>query len=144
MKTQVDSDQWNRIESREINPCIHGGPNFDKGIKNTQWENWCSCLACGDPGSAKCAGTWTASAVGVMTLSESFFKTLLAVSQKASLASLSPYLHPLRHLRGSLAWSPFFVVWHVRHIGGPSWLGPCPVDWHIRHLKGPPGWGPSL
>ena len=25
---------------------------------------WCSCLACRDPGSAKCAGTQTASAIG--------------------------------------------------------------------------------
>ena len=33
---------------------------------------WCSCLACGDPGSAKCAGTRTASATGVMTLSAFF------------------------------------------------------------------------
>ena len=136
MKTQVDSDQWNRIESREINPCIHGGLNFDKGIKNTQWENWCSRLVCGDPGSAKCAGAWTASAIGVMALSESLSKTLLAGSQKASLATLCLYLHPFRHLGGSLAWIPFSVVRHVRHIGGPPWLGPYSVDWHIRHLKG--------
>jgi len=48
-----------------------------------------SCLACGDPGAAKCPGTWTASATRVMALSESFFKLLVAGNQKASLVSLS-------------------------------------------------------
>ena len=33
---------------------------------------WCSCLACGDPGSTKCEGTWTASTARVMAPSESF------------------------------------------------------------------------
>ena len=43
----------------------------------------------GTPGSAKCAGTQTASATGVMDLSESFFEPLLADAQKASLTSVS-------------------------------------------------------
>ena len=41
------------------------------------------------PGSTKCAGTRTASATGVMDLSESFFEPLLAGAQKASLTSVS-------------------------------------------------------
>ena len=61
-------------------------------------------------GSTKCAGTWTASTTGVMALSESFFKCLIAGNQMASLASLSQLLRPFRHLEGSLAWghSPLF------------------------------------
>ena len=51
---------------------------------------WLGCLACRDPGVAKCAGTQIASATGVMALSGSFFKPLVAGDQKASLASLSP------------------------------------------------------
>ena len=46
-------------------------------------------MACGDPGSAKGAGTWTASAAGVMVLSQSFSEPLVAGNQKASLVSLS-------------------------------------------------------
>ena len=49
-----------------------------------------SCLAYKDPGGAKCAGTRTASAAGVMALSESLFEPLVAANQKACLASLSP------------------------------------------------------
>ena len=63
-------------------------------------------MACGNPDGAKCVGTLTASAAGVMALSESFFEPLVSSDQKASFARLSLYLHLFRHLEVSLAWGP--------------------------------------
>ena len=96
-------------------PCVHRPNTFLclwQLCPSESWaRRWRSGLACWDPGSAKCAGAWTASTAGVMALSESFFfEALVAGNQKASLASLFPYLHLFRHLEGSLSWVPPHIL----------------------------------
>ena len=88
---------------------------------------WCSCLACGDSGRVKCAGTRTASTTGVMALSESFFK-------------------PLNSWRSEgLFGQSFSIALTVQALKGLPCLGSFSVVGCVRHIEGPlPDWDPTL
>ena len=72
-------------------------------------------MACGDPGRAKCAGTWTASTAGVTALSDSFFKAFVAGDQKACGQSF-PVAPRIQAFRGLPCLESFSLVWCVRHM----------------------------
>ena len=58
-------------------------------------------MACGDPGGAKCAGTWTVSTAGVMAVSESFFEPLCSWRSEGLFGqsfSIVPHAQALRGL----------------------------------------------
>ena len=96
------------------------------------------------PGGANGAGTWTVSATGVMALSASFFKPLVAGDQKTSLASSISIILPIQALRGLPCLGSFSVVQEIRHIEEPPRLGSYSVDPCIRQLKWHLGWGSTL
>ena len=75
-------------------------------------------MACGDPGSAKCA--WTASIAGVTARSESL--SLFWSSEDLFGLSFSIAL-PVQALRGLHCLGSFSVVPHIRHIDGHPLAG---------------------
>ena len=93
-------------------------------------------MGCRDSGGATCTGTHTASATGVMALSESFFDRLVAGYQKASLAQSFSIAPPIQALRGLPCLGSFSVVWHIRLIEGSPWLGSYSVVPCVRCLMG--------
>ena len=89
-------------------------------------------MSCGDPGSAKCAGTWTASATGVMALSESVSKPLVAGDRSEGLFGQSfSVAPPVQALTGLPCLGSFSVVQLARHMEGSYSVVQC-----IRHLMG--------
>ena len=107
-------------------PCVHRCQDFFclwQLCPSERWVwPWHSCLACRGPGSTKCAGTWTASATGVTTLSESF---------RASYSWQSE----------GLFGQSFSIAPSVQALRGLPCLGSFSVVRYIRHIKGPPDWG---
>ena len=75
--------------------------------------------------AVRCAGTQTASTAEVMAPQESFFEPLVAGHQKASLTSLSPQLHPFRHIEGPPGWGPPLQICS-QGLKGESWVSPTP------------------
>ena len=118
------------------------------------WK-WCSCLACGDPGGTKCAGTRTASVTGVTALSVFFQASFNWLSEGLFGQSFS-VAPPFEALRVFPFLESFSVVQRVRHIEGPplagillcklvgqtlkrvSWVGSYSVVQCIRRLMGQP------
>ena len=75
-------------------------------------------LSCGDPGDAKCAGTGTASATGVMALSEFFFWASCSWQSEGLFGQPFSIALPIQTFRG-LPCLGSFSVWHIRHTEGP-------------------------
>ena len=102
-----------------------------------------SCLACGDAGGAKCAGTQTSSTIGIMALSVIFWASCSWWSEFLFGQSFSTAL-PIQALRGLPCLESISIAQCVRHIEGSLWLRSYSVDQCIRHLKGHAGWGLTL
>ena len=93
-------------------------------------------MAGGDPGDAKCAGTWTASAAGVMALSV-FFPVSCCWRSEGLIGQSFSIALPVQALRGLSCLGSFSVVGPLRNIGGGGpWLGSYSVVHCIRYLTG--------
>ena len=91
-------------------------------------------MACGDLGGAKCAGTQTASATGVMALS--VFSTSCHWRSEGLFGQFFSIVPHIQALRGLPCLGSFSVVWCVRHIEGSPWVGSYSVVQCLRHLMG--------
>ena len=78
-------------------------------------------MACGDLGGAKCAGTQTASATGVMALS--VFSTSCHWRSEGLFGQFFSIVPHIQALRGLPCLGSFSVVWCLKHIEGLPWLG---------------------
>ena len=116
-----------RVRHYPSDPARRGARLFLPVAAPPQWElsmKVAQLLGLRGPWKPECAGTRTASAIGVMALSESFLQPLVAGDQKASVASLSLSLCPFRHLRGLPCPGSFSVARRIRHTEGPLAWGP--------------------
>ena len=104
---------------------------------------WHSCWASRDPGGAKPAGIWTATAAGVMAPSEPFFRASCSWWSEGLFGQSFSVARPAQALRGLPCLGSFSVVWRIRHKEGLPCLGSYSVDQHVKHLKGNPGWAPT-
>ena len=104
-------------------PCMHRHKTFFAcaALPSESWAwRWHSCLACGNPGGAKCAGTRTASAAGVIALSESLFWASCSWRSEGLFGLSFSTALPFLALRGLPYLGSFSVVQRVRHIKPPS------------------------
>ena len=115
------------------------------------------CLACRNPGGTKCAGTRTASAPGIMALSESFFRASCSWLLEGLFGQSLTLVPPIQALKGLPCLGSFSVFLCARHLmvqplyfsrvllcrsacqalKGAPWVGSYSVVWHISHLKEP-------
>ena len=121
-------------------PCVHRSKTFFACGSSAPVRVECeggTALSCGVPGGAKCSGTRTASATGVMALSV-FFQASCSWRSEALFGQSLSISPPIQALRGHPCLGSFSVVWCIRQTEGPPWLGSYSVG---RHLKGHPGCG---
>ena len=143
-------------------PCVHRSKTFFACGSSAPVRVECeggTALSCGVPGGAKCSGTRTASATGVMALSVFFQASCSWRSEGLSIQSFS-IVPPIQVLRGLPCLGSFSVVHHAHqaHRGAPlsgvligrsvcqalkgtPWVGFYSVDRWVSHLKGHPGCG---
>ena len=94
-------------------------------------------MGCGDPGSAKCVGTWAASTAGVMVLSVSSFEPLVAGDQKASLWPVFSIAPPIQAHRGAPLAGVLLCRLVHQALKGAPWVGSYSVVRVCQALDGP-------
>jgi len=98
-------------------------------------RRWCSCLACGDPGSGRDMDCLCHRSYGPIRV---FFQASYSWRSEGLFDQSFSVAPPVQALKGLNCLGSFSVIWRVRHIGGAPLLRSYSAVQCVRRWMGQP------